>query len=266
MDLRITCLTFSYGRQPIFTDLDLHAPSEKVTVVVGQNGCGKSTLLRAICGILTPHSGQIRLGETDLMRMNPLERARIVAFVPQEHSVAYPVDVDEFVMLGRTPHMGIRPRAVDRARTAEAVDLLDLSELAHRDLRTLSGGQRQRVLIARAVAQGPKLMVLDEPTSALDLRYQVEVMDRLRAFCGEHGMTVLLALHDLDLAARYADCCTLIARGRVTAQGDAWSVFTKDRIQQTFETEVRIVEVDGDPHVVAMGSPGRLPRVPGLSR
>lgn len=174
--LSIRGVEFAYGKHQVLRGVDLDVAAGTLCALLGPNGSGKSTLTKILAGVLRTRTGSVRLGGNDLLRMKPRERAKVVAYVPQSAEVPFELTVREAVTLGRTPHMGMRPTAHDTAIVEHAIERLGLAELAERRLSDLSGGQAQRVLIARALAQQPRVLLLDEPTSALDLRYQVETL------------------------------------------------------------------------------------------
>ena len=228
-------------------DLDV-AQGEWVTII-GPNGAGKSTALRAIGGLI-PFQGTVSLaGRQDLSRR---ERARTVAGVAQTPAVPPGMLVLDYVLLGRTPYIAPlgRESASDLAVVDEVLGALDLTAFAGRRLDTLSGGERQRAFLARALAQGARILLLDEPTSALDIGHQQEVLelvDRLRA---ERGLTVLATMHDLSTAGEYADRMVLLADGRVVAAGEPRAVLTEDLLATHYRVRVRVIDGEQGPLVV----------------
>ncbi|GAA1587343.1 ABC transporter ATP-binding protein [Actinoplanes couchii] len=232
-------------------DLDV-ADGEWVTVI-GPNGAGKSTALRAIAGLL-PADGTIRWHGRPISAMNRRERARTVAVVLQSPVIPPAVRVFDYVLLGRTPY--IRPlgreSAADLAAADEALAALDLTPFAVRRLDTLSGGERQRVFLARALAQGARILLLDEPTSALDIGHQQEVLELVDGLRADRGLTVLATMHDLTTAGEYADRMVLLAGGRVVAAGTPAEVLTEANLATYYRVKVRIVPGDHGPLVVAI--------------
>jgi iron complex transport system ATP-binding protein len=230
-------------------DLDV-AAGEWVTVI-GPNGAGKSTALRAIGGLL-PFDGVVELNGVPVDRLHRRERAKTIATVAQSPVVPPAMRVFDYVLLGRTPYVAPlgRESAADFAAVEEVLGELDLERFAGRRLDTLSGGERQRVFLARALAQGARILLLDEPTSALDIGHQQEVLelvDRLRA---ERGLTVLATMHDLTTAGEYADRMVLLAAGRVVAAGTSREVLTEDNLAKHYRVRVRVIEGDHGPLVV----------------
>jgi iron complex transport system ATP-binding protein len=216
------------------------APGE-VLAVLGQNGAGKSTLLRCLAGALKP-TGLVELDGRPLESVPPGERARMLAFVPQHIPPRLPMTVFEAVLLGRRPYLSWRPRPQDLEAAWEALSLLGLEDLAQREFSEISGGQRQKVALARALAQESRLLVMDEPTSSLDLRHQLEVMTLLCAQAEERDTGVILAVHDLNLAARFAHRVILLSGGRVEADGPPSEVLTEESIRRVYGVEVLRME------------------------
>lgn len=226
------------GGAPILRDITFEVPQGQMLAIVGANGAGKSTLLRMIYRYLRPQSGRVTLAGDDLWQMPPRAAARRVAAVLQEQPTDFALTVGEMVGLGRTPHrQGLSGAgARDAAIVAASLHRLDLVRFQHKPFGTLSGGERQRVMIARALAQEPELLVLDEPTNHLDIRHQLEVLALLRGL----GLTVVLTLHDLTLAAEYADRVLVLHSGGVVAHGRPADVLTPETIARAFAVTARI--------------------------
>jgi iron complex transport system ATP-binding protein len=231
--------------------------------IVGPNGAGKSTLLRAIAG-LVPASGRIELLGRPVGAMGRRERARTVAVVPQDPVIPPGMTVAEYVLLGRTPHLAALAREGrhDLGITREAMAELDLLPFAGRVLATLSGGERQRAHMARAVAQQAPVLLLDEPTSALDVGHQQDVMDLVDELRLRLGLTVVSTMHDLTLAAQYADRLVLIDRGAVVISGSADEVLTEEHLARFYGARVRIVREGGTLVVVPVRGPQGVPGEP----
>ena len=237
------------GRQ-ILAPLDLRLDHGMWLGIVGPNGAGKSTLLRAIAG-LVPHDGTVRVDGHDLARLRGARRARQVAVVPQHPTIPEGTAVREYVLLGRTPHVGWlgREGPADHAVVDAVLTRLDLVDLADRDIASLSGGERQRAVIGRTLAQEAPLLLLDEPTTALDIGHQQQVLELVDELRHERGLTVISAMHDLTLAAQHADRFLLLERGDVVATGPAAEVFEPDTLKRVFGATISVVR-DGDDLVV----------------
>jgi iron complex transport system ATP-binding protein len=244
-------LTVSLGGNRIVDGVDLDVAAGEWVTVIGPNGAGKSTVLRAIGG-LVPYEGSVSLSGTPLERLHRRERARTVATVAQTPVVPPGMLVLDYVLLGRTPYIPPlgRESATDLAAVDEVLTALDLSGFQSRRLDTLSGGERQRVFLARALAQGARILLLDEPTSALDIGHQQEVLELIDRLRGERGLTVLATMHDLSIAGEYADRMVLLAGGRVVAAGTAWEVLTEELLARHYRVRVRVIDGGQGPLIV----------------
>ena len=214
----------------------------EVVAVLGANGAGKSTLLRLVAGLLPPSAGTVGVGGHDVTRLDRRELARRVALVPQSERVAEGFRVRDVVAMGRAPHQDgwMRARPEDVAVVDEALARCDLRAVVDRTVETLSGGGQRRVAIARALAQRPRLLVLDEPAAFLDIRHRLELHDLLADVAARDGVACLVAMHDLDAAARVASHVVLLRAGRVVAQGAPGEVLTPPRLAETFDADVEV--------------------------
>lgn len=242
-DLRADRIRFAHGRRLIIDDVDCTVPGGAVGALLGPNGAGKSTLLHLIAGVERADAGAARLGDRDLAALRRRDRARVLALAEQEVQDAPGLRVAEVVALGRTPYLGAfaGPGELDRTVVRRSLEDLGLVELADREYATLSGGERQRVNLARALAQEPELLLLDEPTNHLDVRAQLTMLGLLRELANG-GLTVLAALHDLSLAAGYADHVIVLASGRVQAAGAPADVLTPPLIREVWGVDAEVLE------------------------
>ncbi len=246
------------GGPPLFEDLSIRITSGEMLGVIGPNGSGKTTLLRLLAGTLLPGSGEVILAGRPARALPPRERARLVAVVPQESHLLFNYGVLEVVLMGRAPHLGLfgLEGPEDFAAARAALRQVDLAEDEEKHLNQLSSGERQRALIARALAQEPRLLLLDEPTAFLDLKHRLQIYEILRRLNRTRGLTVVAVSHDLNLAARYGDRLILLHRGRLLAEGPPPAVLTPELIREAYETEAR-VEIDP-----ATGAPYLIPGAP----
>lgn len=250
-------LYLSYGDADIISGLSLTLPSGDITGIVGANACGKSTLLKSMSRLLTPRAGQVALDGRQVHAMPAKQLARILGLLPQTPIAPEGITVADLVGRGRHPHQGAFSRwsAADDLAVAEALDTTGTAELADRPVDELSGGQRQRVWIAMALAQQTDILLLDEPTTFLDVNHQVEVLDLLTELNQRSGVTIVMVLHDLNLAARYCDRPVMLSGGTIHAQGTPAEVLTEDNVHHVFGLENRIIEdpVSGQPLMLPIG-------------
>jgi iron complex transport system ATP-binding protein len=234
------------GGRPVVDGVSVIVSRGEWVGLIGPNGAGKTTLLRAVAR-LVPFSGEIALAGRDTSSLRRSELARLLAVVPQEPSTPPWMTVGEYVLLGRTPHLGALAKegVRDREAAARALDRLDLLEYRERRLGTLSGGEKQRVVVARALAQEARIVLLDEPTASLDIGHQQQALELLDVLRGESELTLVAAMHDLTLAAQYADRMLLLERGRVVADGPPREVVTEEALALHYEASVDVIRVNG---------------------
>ncbi|MGW3041416.1 ABC transporter ATP-binding protein [Kitasatospora sp. NPDC001159] len=249
-------LGLRYGDRTIVDELDLELPGGAVTAIVGPNACGKSTLLRGLVRLLDPAAGTVTLDGADIHRMPARTLAKRMGLLPQQPVTPEAVTVEALVRLGRYPHQRMLSpwSKADQAAVDEALERTGTAELRDRQVDRLSGGQRQRVWIALALAQETDLLLLDEPTTFLDLRHQLDVLDLVADLHAEAGRTVVMVLHDLGQAARYADHLVVLKDGRLAAAGPPAEVLTAELVESVFGVPCRVVP---DPET---GTPLVVPR------
>lgn len=246
-------LSVSYGTARVLHGLELALPAGDITAIIGANGCGKSTLLRALGRLLAPQAGVVLLDDADVHRRPTREVARELGLLPQGATSPEGLTVEDLVARGRFPHRGrLRPwTAHDQTQVEAALEQTRTTELRDRPVDQLSGGQRQRAWIAMALAQDTPTMLLDEPTTYLDLAHQVEVLDLLAQLNRERDRTIVLVLHDLNQAGRYADRIVAMREGRIVADGTPRQILTERTVQDVFGLRCRILQDhDGTPLVV----------------
>lgn len=253
-------LVAGYGERTILDGVNLSVPGGHTTAIVGANACGKSTLLRVLSRLLIPTQGSVML-DGDAIHQLPTRRlAQQLGFLPQSPIAPEGISVLELVSRGRHPHQGLFKRwsTADEAAVADALAATHMSELAERHVDELSGGQRQRVWIAMALAQQTKVLLLDEPTTFLDINHQVDVLDLLTDLNRERGTTIVMVLHELNLAARYADQLVAMANGKVYSVGPPEEILTEQMVRDVFGLESRVIEdpVTGKPMMIPLGRHG----------
>ena len=250
-------LELGYGNRTVVANLDLQVPPGRITCIVGANACGKSTLLRSMSRLLSPRGGHVLLDGKDIHRLPAKKLARTLGLLPQSPIAPEGIVVADLVGRGRHPHQRVLSRwsREDDAAVADALAATHTTELAERSVDELSGGQRQRVWIAMVLAQQTDLLLLDEPTTFLDVSHQVEVLDLLTDLNRDRGTTIVMVLHDLNLAARYADHLVAMADGSIYASGDASDVLTGETVKAVFGLDSRVISdpVSGKPLVLPVG-------------
>ncbi len=251
-------VTLGYGSRVVVENLDLAIDTGVITTVIGPNGCGKSTLLRSLGRLLAPKQGRVLLDGKAISSMKTKDVAKILGVLPQAPIAPEGLTVAGLVARGRHPHQSwIRQwSADDESEVAEALALTGISDLAERPLDELSGGQRQRAWISMALAQGTDVLLLDEPTTYLDLAHAVDVLDLVDRLHSEMGRTVVMVLHDLNLAVRYSDRLVVMSEGRVVASGAPQDVISVDLLREVFNLEASVIDdpVSDRPLIVPIGT------------
>ncbi len=244
ISIALKAVTVVLGGRPVVEAVDLDVDRGEWVALIGPNGAGKTTLLRAVARLVA-FTGSIELEGAPTSKLSRTELSRLLAVVPQEPSTPPWMTVGEYVLLGRTPHLGALAKegSRDRDAAARALGRLDLLGYADRRLGTLSGGEKQRVVVARALAQEARIVLLDEPTASLDIGHQQQALELLDLLRAESGLTLVAAMHDLTLAAQYADRMVLLDEGRVVADGAPVDVLTEALIARHYDAMIDIVPV-----------------------
>ena len=247
--LSVASLAFGFPGRTIGRDVSFALEAGEVMCVLGPNGGGKTTLFRTVLGLLARHAGAIRLQGQEIETLSRTEIARRVGYVPQGHTGYFAFTVREFVLMGRTAHLGIfsAPGRKDLAIASRVLESLGIAHLADKPVTEISGGERQLALVARALAQEPKLLVLDEPTASLDFGNQVRVLQRISALAGS-GMSILFSSHDPDHAFLCARRALLLAEGRVLEIGAPRAVIRSDTLQRLYGVSVQVIDLGGGGH------------------
>ena len=244
MKLEVKHLTTGYGDTKIITDLNLTIPEGKVTALIGANGCGKSTLLKTICRIIPAMDGEILLDGKKITSYGSRELAKKIAILPQNPTAPGELTVRELVMYGRAPHQGsifARTTKEDREMVDWALEETRLTEFANRNISQMSGGQRQRAWIAMAIAQNSDILFLDEPTSFLDVAHQMDVLHLVEHLNKTYNKTVVMVIHELNEAARFADYLVAMKDGQIQYEGTSYEIFHNEMLSNVFGVDSTIM-------------------------
>jgi iron complex transport system ATP-binding protein len=242
MSVRVRDLTFGYRHFSLHV-AHLDFAGTQLTAIVGPNGAGKTTFLKCLSGILPAAKGSVFIDDRDIALMSERETAKRLAYVPQEHASAFNYTVGEFVLMGRAAHIPLFavPAEADLRFAREALDYVGLGHCTERPVYQLSSGERRLVLIARALAQMSDILILDEPTTFLDPKHEVELLDLAKKLAGERKKTILLTLHNLNTAVRYADALVVMKRGRIVASGRPDDILTESLLETVYDIKMEII-------------------------
>ena len=245
--MKLENISFAYETLPVLKDISLSTREQDFIGLIGPNGSGKSTLLKIMGAILKPDSGSIQFKESSLPKINKKLFAQSVSWIPQDHPMVFPFKVSEIVLMGRHPYLS--PLSFESEEDFEisqrAMETTMTSQFADRYFNEISGGEKQRVMIASALAQDPEMMLLDEPTAALDLKYQIQILSILKNLNARHKMTLVMAMHDLNLASSFCNRLILLDEGQIVRDGTPEQVLKKDILEQVYGTEVALGSHDG---------------------
>ena len=250
MDLTLQGVTFSYPSIPVLKGVSFELNGGQMLAIVGKNGSGKSTLMKCMNRILKYQGGNISMQREEVRTMRRIDIAKKMAYHPQKTFFNFPVTVFDTVLMGRYPHIAWDGDKEGEEWVWDVLRMMGLESLALRDYNELSGGQQQKVIIARALAQEAKIFLLDEPTSDLDIRYQLEVMELVRKLVREKNVAAIVAIHDLNLAARYCDRIVMLHNGIIFSAGTPIEVFTPENIAAVYGVDASIHESEGVPHII----------------
>lgn len=242
MRIETESVSQKYGNMPVLHDISFTADAGEVVALLGPNGSGKSTLIKTIADILPPASGRVLIDGADASAIDPIDRAKLIGYVPQYFHYTPFTTVLDTVLIGRRPYMSWSVTDEDLAVVDKSLATMHVTDLAGRFVNELSGGQRQRVFIARTLAQQPAFYLFDEPTSSLDLRHQLETVATMQNIVHEERSCMIIALHDLNLALRYTDKVVMLKDGRVYSCGTPEKVLTEDAVRDVYGVYAEIVE------------------------
>lgn len=250
MNIAVQNICFSYNSHPILHDVSLNVKEGQVVSIVGPNGAGKSTLLKCMVRLLKPQAGTVYLNGKDIDGKNSRELAKVMGYVPQNTKDVFSFTVLETVLMGRKPHISWEIGDEDFRVVTQVMRFLGIEDLAERPLEQLSGGQKQKVFVARALAQQPSIFLFDEPTSSLDVRHQLEVFATIKQLAEVEGRTVIIVVHDLNLAARFSDVLVMLKQGSIFAAGNPDKVINEDNIRDVYNVSAAIIETKYGRHIV----------------
>jgi iron complex transport system ATP-binding protein len=248
--LEVSDVCFSYNQHLALEDISVTVEKGSIVSLVGPNGSGKTTLIKCMNRILKPHSGTIRISDRDIHEMKLVELAKTFGYVPQVQVTFFPFTVFDAVLLGRRPYIKFGVRASDKEIVSKILEQVGIEHLAFRHFNELSGGERQKVVIARALAQEPEILLLDEPTSSLDIKHQLEILDIIKDISALKEVTVIISIHDLNLASRYSDKIVLMKEGKIFTNKTPDEAITKENIREVFGVEVKINDNSGKPYTI----------------
>ena len=253
--LDINDLEFGYSRDStILKDIGLSVCNPQLISIIGPNGAGKTTLIHCINHILSPTHGTVLLDGDDVSSYRPKELAKKIGYVPYTSGDSFPLTVVDTVLMGRNPHRKWNTMHEDMKAVEEALEMMDISDLAMRSFNELSAGQHQRVMLARGLAQEPEILLLDEPTSNLDIRHQMDVIRLLKKQSTRKGIIVIMISHDINIASKYSDSIIMMRDGRVFSVGTPEEVVTAENMKEVYGVDVDILNIGGRPHVVLKDS------------
>ena len=250
-------VVLSYENREIIQGVDITIPPNKISVIIGSNGCGKSTLLKSFARLLKPVAGSIEINDKQFKEFHSKQLAQILGLLPQSPIVPEGISVFDLVSRGRFPYQNFFKGMSneDKKAVENALKIMDIEEIADRNVDELSGGQRQRVWIAMALAQQTDILLLDEPTTYLDISYQIEILDLLTDINKKHKTTIVMVLHDINLSARYADYIFAISKGKLICEGKPSEVISENLIKQVFDLDCVVIEdpISKTPMIVPKG-------------
>ncbi|MDR2349199.1 MAG: ABC transporter ATP-binding protein [Deltaproteobacteria bacterium] len=248
LEIKNVCFRYKKDR-PVLSDVSFELERGEILGIVGPNGTGKTTLLKTINKLLVPQSGQITFDGLDMLKVTVRESAKLMAYVPQYATSFFPVKVVDCVMMGRVPHSGRKYTKKDKDIVFAVIEKTNLADFAFRNMKEISGGERQLVLIARAMAQQPRIIILDEPTGSLDLKNQLFILNTIADMAKNENYSIIMTMHDLNLASMFCDKLLMLKNREVFARGNPRDVLTEENIAAIYGVKTRVTLEDGDKHV-----------------
>jgi iron complex transport system ATP-binding protein len=252
MNLHVNDLEFGYTNELVLDGVSFDVKPGECVSILGPNGTGKSTLIKCINGLLDPRNGEIEVNGKNIKNMPRIEMSKIFGYVPQSNASLFPLKVFDMVLLGRRPHLSWRSSKNDFDMVLKALKILNIEDLAMKNYNEISGGQQQKVIIARAVAQETKVLLLDEPISNLDIKHQLEVMELIKMLSEKHQISTIMIIHDLNIAARYSDKIIMMNKGKVVVSGEPEKVLTPDNIIKVYRVLAEVGVVKDKPSIIPL--------------
>ena len=248
-DLTLKNFSVGYGKKEIIKDVSAQFKGGEMTAVIGRNGTGKTTLLKCINHILKPTGGKVFINNKDNALLSSYERAKTIGYVPQYNNNVFSMNVIDTIMMGRIAFAGHKIKSNDKDIVFELIERLNLQKFAFKNINQMSGGERQRVFIARALAQEPKVMILDEPTSSLDLKNQMFTLELITDLAKKQNLSVIMTIHDLNLASLFADNIMILKDSEVYAYGKPIDILTEENVKNVYGVDSVVTEEDGFAHI-----------------
>lgn len=250
LNIVIDNLEFGYRAFPILKGVNVVFDKSELVSIIGPNGVGKSTLIHCMNKILTPNENSVMIDGRDVRTIGVKEMAKVMGYVPYTASNTFPISVIDAVMMGRHPHSKYGSMDTDLEISYNMLEKLGIEDLAMRPINELSAGQLQKVILAKGLAQQPKVLLLDEPTANLDIKHQLGVTKLLHGICRETGMTIIMICHDLNIAAKYSDRMLMMSEGKIYAAGTPEEILTRDNVRHVYGVDCEVVMDQGRPHIL----------------
>ncbi|MEA1974644.1 MAG: ABC transporter ATP-binding protein [Bacillota bacterium] len=252
MTIKVSNLEFGYSFETVLNKISFNINNGEIISILGPNGAGKSTLIKCLDGLLNSTSGDIEINGKNMKYMNRDEISKKIAYVPQATSTLFSLRVFDMIMLGRRNYTSLKNKKTDYFKVLESLKMLNIEHLAMKNFNQLSGGEKQKVILARAIVQETDIILLDEATSNLDIRHQLEVMEIIKKLSRNFGITIIMILHDLNIASRYSDRIIILNNGDIAAMGIAKEVITEEIISSIYGVESYITNVGDKTHIVPL--------------